>query len=156
MKRAYYKLSQILIVGLVSLTLLACQSSPTQQQDTGRVIGAVVGGVLGSNVGHGKGRTAAIIAGTILGGYFGGKIGKTMDENDRYRANQAIEENPTNQPATWRNPDSGNEYTVTPTRTYASEDGPCRDYTTEVVIDGRHEKATGTACRENGQWRIVN
>lgn len=146
---------KVFSVAVLSLSLVACQSSPTQE-NTGRVIGAVVGGVLGSNVGKGHGRTAAIIAGTILGGYFGGKIGKTMDENDRYRANQAIETNRTHQPSTWRNPDSGHEYTVTPTRTYTSDNGPCRDYTTEVVIDGRRETATGTACRENGQWRVVN
>jgi len=147
---------RVAIIAVFSISLVGCQSSPTQQEDTGRIIGAVVGGVLGSNVGKGRGRTAAIIAGSILGGYLGGKVGKTMDENDRYRANQAFEHNPTNQPSSWRNPDSGNQYTVTPTRTYANDQGPCRDYTTEVVIDGRHEKATGTACRENGQWRIVN
>ncbi len=150
------KFVRLIIIAAFSITLAGCQSSPTQQEDTGRVIGAVVGGVLGSNVGKGRGRTAAIIAGTILGGYLGGKVGKTMDDNDRYRANQAFEHNPTNQPSSWRNPDSGNQYTVTPTRTYANDQVPCRDYTTEVVIDGRHEKATGTACRENGQWRIVN
>jgi len=148
-------ISRLLIVAAMSVTLIGCQSSPTQQ-DTGRVLGAVAGGVIGSNVGKGNGRTAAIIAGSIFGGFIGGKIGKTMDDSDRYHANQTFERNPTNQPTSWRNPDSGNEYTVTPTRTYASNDGPCRDYTTEVVIDGRHEKAAGTACRENGQWRIVN
>jgi len=148
-------LSTLIFVFAITLGLAGCQSSPTQE-DTGRVIGAVVGGVLGSNVGGGKGKTAAIIAGTILGGYFGGKIGKTMDENDRYRANQAIETTPTNQASSWRNPDNGNEYTVTPTRTYSTNDGPCRDYTTEVIIDGRRETATGTACRENGTWRVVN
>jgi len=156
MKIINRQLSRLLIIAAISVTLVGCQSSPTQQQDTGRIIGAVVGGVVGSNVGKGGGRTAAIIAGSIFGGFIGGKIGKTMDDNDRYHANQTFENNPTNQPSTWRNPDSGNEYTVTPTRTYANNDGPCRDYTTEVVIDGRHEKATGTACRENGQWRIVN
>jgi len=149
-------ITRLFIIATLSFSLIGCQSSPTQQENTGRVIGAVVGGVLGSNVGKGRGRTAAIIAGTILGGYLGGKVGKTMDDNDRYRASQAFETNPTNQPSSWRNPDSGNEYTVTPTRTYASDRGPCRDYKTEVVIDGRHEQATGTACRENGQWRIVN
>jgi len=155
MKLITQKLSHLGIAALFAVSLSACESSPTNEE-TGQIIGAVVGGVLGSNVGGGRGQTAAIIAGTILGGYFGGKIGKTMDENDRYRANDAFESNPTNQPSTWRNPDSGNEYTVTPTRTYENDNGPCRDYTTEVVIDGRRETATGTACRENGQWRIVN
>jgi len=149
------KITRLTIIVAIALSLTACESPPTSQ-DTGRVIGSVVGGVLGSNIGRGNGRTAAIIAGTILGGFLGGKIGKTMDENDRYKANQAFEKNPTNQPSSWRNPDSGNEYTVTPTKTYKNDSGPCRDYTTEVLIDGRRETASGTACRENGQWRIVN
>jgi len=155
MKIQRQQITTLILTATLTVGLVGCQSAPTQE-DTGRVIGAVVGGVLGSNVGGGKGRTAAIIAGTLIGGYLGGKIGKTMDDNDRYKANQAFETNPTNQASSWRNPDSGNEYTVTPTNTYTSNSGPCRDYTTEVIIDGRRETATGTACRENGQWRVVN
>jgi len=155
MKTRYRTLFNLFVSALFAVSLTACQSPPTQEE-TGSIVGAVVGGVLGSNVGGGRGKTAAIIAGTILGGYFGGKIGKTMDDNDRYRANQAFETTPTNQASSWRNPDSGNEYSVTPTRTYSTNDGPCRDYTTEVVIDGKRETATGTACRENGKWRVVN
>jgi surface antigen len=116
----------------------------------------VLGGVLGSQVGKGSGKTAATIAGVLIGGYLGGSIGKTMDDNDRRNAYNALEHNPTNQPSSWRNPDTGNNYTVTPTKTYDTASGPCREYTTEVVIDGRRETATGTACRENGSWRIVN
>ena len=151
-------LKQILttfIVSLLAFALSACQTSPTKE-DTGRVVGGVVGGVLGSQVGSGSGKTAATIAGTIIGVYIGGSIGKTMDENDRRQSYDALENNRTNQPSSWRNPDSGNNYTVTPTNTYTSASGPCRDYTTEVVIDGKRETARGTACRENGNWRVVN
>lgn len=151
-------LKQILttfIVSVLALTLSACQTSPTSE-DTGRVVGGVLGGVLGSQVGSGSGKTAAIIAGTLIGVYIGGAIGKTMDDNDRRNAYDALENNRTNQPASWRNPDSGNEYTVTPTKTYTASSGPCREYTTEVVIDGKRETAYGTACRENGSWRVVN
>lgn len=144
-----------LFVTIIGLSLLGCQTAPSSES-TGTVVGGVLGGVLGSQVGKGKGRTAAIIAGTLAGAYFGGKIGKTMDEVDRQKAYNALEQNPTNQASSWRNPDSGNAYTVTPTRTYNAASGPCRDYTTEVIIDGRRESATGTACRENGTWRVVN
>lgn len=138
----------------IGLSLIGCQ---TTGEGTGQAVGGVLGGVLGSQVGKGKGRTAAIIAGTLAGAYFGGKIGKTMDETDRQKAYSSLENNQTNQPTSWQNPDSGNAYTVTPTKTYNSTSGgPCRDYTTEVVIDGRRETATGTACRENGSWRVIN
>jgi len=155
MKICPQQFKTLLLAAAFTFSLASCQSSPTQE-DTGQVVGAVLGGVLGSQVGSGSGQTAAIIAGSIIGGYLGGSIGKSMDENDRLRANEAIETNPTNQASSWRNPDNGNEYTVTPTRTYSNNSGPCRDYTTEVVIDGKRETATGTACRENGQWRVVN
>jgi surface antigen len=150
-----HKILTTLFVALFSLSLLGCQSSPSKE-DTGTVVGGVLGGVLGSQVGKGSGRTAATIAGVLIGGYLGGSIGKTMDETDRQNAYNSLENNQTNQASSWRNPDSGNTYTVTPTKTYNSASGPCRDYTTEVVIDGRRETATGTACRENGTWRVIN
>lgn len=149
------KILTSLFIALFSLTLLGCQTAPSSE-NTGRVVGGVLGGVLGSQVGSGSGKTAATIAGVLIGGYLGGSIGKTMDEVDRQKAYNTLEQNPTNQASSWRNPDSGNAYTVTPTKTYSSASGPCRDYTTEVVIDGRRETATGTACRENGSWRVIN
>ena len=34
---------------------------------------------------------------------------------------------------------------------------PCREYQTQVVIDGRTQNAYGTACRQpDGNWRVVN
>jgi surface antigen len=109
-------------------------------------------------VGKGSGRTAAIIAGTLVGAYIGGSIGKSMDDTDRLKAHQALESNRTNQPTSWTNPDTGNAYTVTPTNTYTASSGdPCREYTTEAVIDGRKEIVTGTACRQpDGTWRASN
>jgi surface antigen len=150
-----HKILTSLFVALFSLSLLGCQSAPSKE-NTGQVVGGVLGGVLGAQVGKGRGRTAAIIAGTLAGAYFGGKVGKSMDDADRQNAYNALERNQTNQASSWRNPDSGNAYTVTPTKTYSSASGPCRDYTTEVIIDGRRETATGTACRENGTWRVIN
>ncbi|MEM7299065.1 MAG: RT0821/Lpp0805 family surface protein, partial [Bacteroidota bacterium] len=58
----------------------------------------------------------------------------------------------------WKNPETGVDYTVTPTRTYESDYGrPCREFSTEAVIDGRREVVYGTACREpDGSWRVQN
>ena len=85
-----------------------------------------------------------------------GNVGRTMDQVDRQKAHRTLEGNPTGQSTTWRNPDSGNEYEVTPTRTYEESGRPCRDYTTEAWIDGRRETVRGTACREpDGTWRAI-
>lgn len=132
-----------------------CATEPTREE-SGMVIGGVLGGVLGSQVGSGHGRTAATIVGAIAGMAIGGSIGRTMDENDRLRTAYALENVRTGVPSTWRNPDSGNRYTVVPTRTYEAREGPCREYTVDAEIGGRAEKVYGTACRQpDGSWRTV-
>ena len=82
------------------------------------MIGGVLGGGLGSQVGGGDGRTAAIIAGSLAGAMIGGAVGKSMDDTDRLRTTQALENSRTGNASCWRNPDSGSSYRVTPTRTY--------------------------------------
>jgi len=129
-----------------------------EKQTSGAVVGGVLGGLLGSQVGHGDGRTAAIIVGTVAGAFIGGAIGRSMDETDRMKSQQALESNRTQQASSWSNPDNGNQYTVTPTRTYTADSGQaCREYTTEAVVDGKKELLTGTACRQaDGTWKAVN
>ena len=141
------------LAALVALT--ACETPPTKQQ-TGAVTGAVVGGVVGSTIGGGTGRTVAIVAGTVAGALFGSHIGKRMDEADRLKAAQALENAPSGQRTTWKNPDSGAEYTMTPTRTYETSTGPCRDFTVDARIDGKPEKVQGSACRQpDGTWKTT-
>lgn len=146
-------MKRIAIIGLLAAALAACQSQPTQEQ-VGAVAGGVLGGVLGAQVGGGHGRTAAIVAGTLAGAYVGSRIGKSMDDTDRMKAARALETAPTGAPTSWRNPDTGSTYTVTPTRTYEASSGPCREYTTRAVIDGREETVHSTACRQpDGSWK---
>ncbi|MGD8514503.1 MAG: RT0821/Lpp0805 family surface protein [Granulosicoccaceae bacterium] len=144
------------LVAIMGLSLAACQTAPSNES-TGQVVGGVVGGILGSQIGGGRGKTAATIAGVLVGGYLGGKIGRSMDANDQRRAYESLEHNRTNEPSSWHNPDSNRDYTVTPTNTYKTAEGYCRDYTTEVMIEGRREVAKGTACRQpDGSWRVIN
>lgn len=140
---------------LITFLLAGCQT-PTKR-DTGAALGGIAGGLLGNQVGKGKGRTAAIIIGTIAGAYIGGSIGQSMDENDQYRSQQALENNQVNQTSSWRNPDTGNNYDVTPTRTYQASTGPCREYTTEAIINDQTETVYGNACRQlDGSWQATN
>jgi surface antigen len=137
-----------------SLLLAGCQTTQEQQ---GQVIGALAGGLLGSQVGGGSGRIAATIAGTVLGGYLGGHVGRRMDESDRRQAGLALDRTPTHQSSSWQNPDTGNRYAVTPTRTFYADEQPCREYTTEASIDGYRETIYGTACRQtDGTWLASN
>jgi len=140
-------------LGLILLPLASCQN----KQQTGTLTGAALGGLVGSTIGQGHGKTAAIIGGAILGGVLGGHIGRQMDASDRRQAQQALESTPTGQPASWRNPDTGRNYTVTPTKTYKEPDSGqyCREYQTDVIIGGKTEHAYGTACRQpDGTWKV--
>lgn len=120
------------------------------------VIGGALGGALGSQVGGGEGRTVATIVGTLVGASIGGAVGRSMDEQDRIKAAHTLETVRTGVASQWHNPDTGNEYTVVPTRTYDSGGTPCREYTVNARIGGKREKVYGTACRQpDGSWRNV-
>lgn len=145
----------VLLAGTVALGGCATYQGP--QEQAGMVIGGVLGGVLGSQVGAGSGRTAAIIAGTLAGAAIGGAIGQNMDQMDRFKTTQTLETVRTGVPSVWVNPDTGNQYSVTPTRTFESTTGSCREYTIDTIIGGKREKVYGTACRQpDGSWRVVS
>jgi surface antigen len=121
------------------------------------VIGGLLGGLLGAQTGDRHFRPIAIIAGTLIGASIGGSIGSYMDETDRIRAGQTLETVRTGVSTTWRNPDSGVQYQMTPTNTYETAQGPCREYSMEALIGGKQEQVYGTACRQSdGSWKMQN
>ncbi len=138
-------------------TLLLLTGCNPSKQDIGTVVGAGSGAFIGSQIGGGTGQLAAVAIGALLGGYIGSSIGQDMDELDKYKTQQVLESSPTGSTVAWNNPDTDVDYSVTPTRTYESDSGPCRDYTTEAVIEGRAEIVHGTACRsDDGSWHATN
>jgi surface antigen len=145
-----------LVTALLAIILLgACESNPSKE-DIGMVTGAVVGGVLGHQIGHGSGSTVATIGGAALGAFLGSRIGRSMDLEDQRKAAHALEVAPDNRSTAWRNPNTGQIYTVTPTRTYGSASNPCRDFTTTTEFEGREEVVHGTACRQpDGSWKAA-
>ncbi len=134
---------------------LTCNHSGAR---TGAVVGGVIGGVLGSNIGKGDGKTLATIAGTIVGSYVGESVGAQMDAADSRCAGEPFEVAHDNQSVNWKNPDTNANYRVTPVSSYNSQSGQmCRDYTSEVIIDGRRQTSTGSACKNSdGEWQIIN
>lgn len=142
----------VVAISALALTLGGCATGPTQQQ-TGAVIGGALGGVMGSHIGGGTGRTAAIIAGTLAGAMIGGAIGRTMDVTDQRYVSNTLETVPDNRSVAWRNPNTGNTFETTPTRTFQSSGRDCREYRIQGEIDGRLETITGLACRDaQGRW----
>ena len=147
--------SILLFMSAMTLTVFsACESMSEAQQ--GELIGGVLGGVVGSQIGEGHGRTAAIIVGTMAGAVIGRHIGETMDDSDRSRTAQTFENARTGQSQTWVNPDSGYEYTVTPTRTYEQSGTPCREFTLNMTAGHpSDEEMHGNACRQtDGSWLV--
>ena len=147
--------SRLVVTTCMTIVLFACNTAPTKQ-DQGIIIGAIAGGILGHQVGGGSGQVLATIVGTMAGAAIGGSIGRTMDETDRLNTAMALENVRTGVPSSWVNPDTGYEYVMTPTNTYDTGSGPCREYTLDAKIGGETEQIYGTACRQaDGSWLIV-
>jgi surface antigen len=146
---------------VIALLVAACSNSPYgEKQTVGTLGGAALGGLLGSQFGDGTGQLVATGAGVLLGGLIGSEVGRTMDEQDRMQANEAVVESqkaPLGETIVWNNPDSGNSGTVTPVRDGSTSSGLyCREFQQTITVGGHTETAYGTACRQpDGTWRIV-
>lgn len=140
----------------LSLATVLSACGPVNNEQVGSVTGGVLGGLLGSQFGGGAGKVAAAAGGALLGAYLGGHIGQYMDRQDRMEVQHVLETAPVGQAVSWKNPDSGNQYSVKPTRTYYTNKQPCREYVTEAVIAGKKEKIYGKACRQaDGTWKVA-
>ena len=148
---------------VVTLVVVFGTGCATIESNPKTTIGAVGGGTVGGLIAAAAGGNPAAIAASVIGGMLlGGLVGNLLDERDKRLASEAayraMESTPTGKPVAWQNPDSGHSGTVTPTKTYQSANGTyCRDYQATVLIDGKQERATGTACRQpDGNWQIAN
>ena len=107
------------------------------------------------------GRHDDVLLGSFLGAAFGAllgtSLGRSMDNNDFYQVNRALETSPTGSAIVWQNPNTGGAYRVTPTRTYqVAQNTYCREFVTWGMIGGYEEKMYGTACRQpDGSWATV-
>lgn len=152
-------ISKLLLTIFASITLQGCQGQ-MNKQGGGTLIGGVAGGLLGSQFGKGEGKLVATGVGALAGALVGGQIGKTMDEYDKQMleksSRQALEYSPSGNSVEWRNPDSGNHGSITPTKTFKEHGRYCREYIQEVTIGGEKQKAYGKACRQpDGSWKII-
>ncbi len=147
---------------VVAMALVGCESAQNNpKQSIGTLLGAGLGALVGSQIGGGKGQLAAVAVGALAGAWAGSEIGKSLDKADRQYAERTaqngLEYNQTGQEVAWRNPDSGNSGTFTPTATYKLDNGTnCRDFETTIYVDGEKESGVGRACRRpDGTWQIV-
>lgn len=146
---------RIASIALLALVMGAC-TTQGPNEGAGMVIGGILGGVLGHQVGDGHGRAAATIAGTLAGAAIGGAIGQRLDDVDRMKMNASLETVRTGVSSRWTNPDTRHAYEFTPTRTYETSTGPCREFRLDAEIGSGTEALYGRACRQaDGSWRIL-
>jgi surface antigen len=153
----------LVLSGCASTSDTGSQSSQWLSNNEKALIGglgaATAGGLLGAAFHLGP---AGIIGGALLGGLAGGAIGNRMDAADKQQqaqaAQKAFDTTPSGQAVPWRNPDTGNNGAVTPTRTYQTASGQyCREFQQTITVGGENHNAYGTACRQpDGSWKIVS
>ncbi len=141
-------------VSVLALLFLMLLASCANRAQTGAAGGAAAGALIGQAIGHNTGGT---LIGAAVGTMLGYIVGSEMDKYDRQQLDHMYERGVSNQRSTWVNPDTGNQYTVTPQPAYQepSSRRVCRRAEIEAIIDGRPERTYSTACRnEYGQWEL--
>jgi surface antigen len=147
---------------VLALLVSSCATmKQTYEENPKAVLGTALGLAAGAGIAAAAGGGAGwILGGAALGGLLGGVVGNRLDARDKRMAataaQRAFEDNRTGQASVWRNPDSGNSGTITPTRTYQLASGQyCREYRQSISIAGEQHQAYGTACRQaDGTWQI--
>ncbi len=150
-------MKKIIATTALAIALLQTSACTLSREESGALMGAVVGGVVGNQIGGGHGKDIATAVGFLAGAAAGSNIGKSLDQLDRANAQRALESNKSHETSVWVNPDSGNEYSVTPTKTYQTAKGRyCREYQTTVTVGGSPKSGYGKACRQpDGNWEIM-
>ena len=141
-------------VSVLALLFLMLLASCANRAQTGAAGGAAAGALIGQAIGHNTGGT---LIGAAVGTMLGYIVGSEMDKYDRQQLDHMYERGVSNQRSSWVNPDTGNQYTVTPQPAYQepSSRRVCRRAEIEAIIDGRPERTYSTACRnEYGQWEL--
>ncbi len=149
-----------IIVALLFIANCAGQNGNVNKQGTGTLLGAVAGAALGSQFGKGTGQILGVGLGALAGGFMGNQIGSYMDEQDKMRmernSQSALENAPSGQSTTWKNPDNGNYGSFTPVKTYQQHGQYCREFTQKISVGNKVQEGYGTACRQpDGSWKIT-
>lgn len=146
-------MKKTLIITFALLPILLSSGCVTNKAQTGALGGAAGGAIIGQAIGHNTGGT---LIGAAVGSLMGYMVGNEMDKADKTQLNNVYETSPSQQTTQWTNPDSGNQYQVTPQPAYKdnSTNQYCREAEILTTIDGKAEKTIATACRVDGRWVI--
>ena len=139
----------VVLLVVISLFLASCADMNKGQK--GAIGGAAGGALIGQIIGH---NTEATLIGAAVGTMLGYIVGNEMDKYDREQINHVYDRGVSGNTSAWINPDTGNEYRVTPQSAYTGPSNRiCRKAEIQATIDGKQETTYATACRdEAGHW----
>lgn len=144
----------IVLFVLAAFLLASCANSNMTKGQQGALGGAAGGALVGQIIGH---NTEATLIGMAVGTMLGYIVGNEMDKYDRQQLNHVYERGVSGNTSAWINPDTNNQYRVTPQPAYTAPSGNsvCRKAEIQAVIDGKQETTYATACRdEYGHWQL--
>lgn len=114
-----------------------------------------------SSFGAASGLTADSEASTAIAVLVDNELGQALDPSDRRAAaeaqRRALRARGVGVSVAWQNDKTGRSGQVRPGALYQVNDTECREFTHEMVLDGRILSSRGTACREeNGSWQTIS
>ena len=132
------------------------QSSQSDNESTGRLVGGIPGAAFGKEASDGD--SFGTVLGAVVGSYIGGQIGKDIDKTNRQKMAVVLEKEPSNKTTKWIDPDTGVVYEMKPAAVYTKKQRICRPFTLRLhdpqKKDGDYV-LKGTACRtDDGAWEI--
>ena len=130
----------------------------------GAVGGGAVSGLACSTLGKGNGKTAITAACALAGGLAGLFAGQAYSQS-KANQSQMLAAQAQRQamqmpgaPIPWMNQQNGQEGVVQMSKQYVDNQtgAYCREFQHAVKVNGRIQKAYGTACQQpDGSWKIV-
>lgn len=150
----------VIAITIVLMTVGCAENAYGPRQTVGGLTGAALGGLLGAQFGSGSGQLATTGAGVLIGVLIGSEIGRSMDEVDRMRANDAVNRAHgalIGETIVWNNPRTGNSGSIIPVRDGSSTSGQyCREFQQAITVGGETAQGYGIACRQpDGSWLVL-
>lgn len=137
---------------LLSANLSGCNIS---KQNIGIATGAAVGAIAAPLI---FGNTAwyTIAGGAAAGGFAGSYIGKNLDTPSRQKVAYTLDKAPDKQPYQFMSaPNSGNDLTVTPLKSYKISNQLCRDFELSTQDGSKTTYEKSSACKQaDGNWKL--
>lgn len=140
-----------LVMILALFTALSVAAGCANRAQEGAGIGTLAGATIGALTFKDKALGAAVGAGVgMMMGYI---VGNEWDKADEQKVQQTLEHTPSDQSTTWTNPDTGNEYSATPTPPYLQDNRVYRDVAIKDQKTGK--TVVAKAWRDDkGVWHL--